>query len=66
MALTSIRNSQRAKADYPRLKKRPGVLFGNVKVVNVVDAFCSGFPWNFVAPFDALTCQGAEALMSRK
>ena len=66
MALTSIRNSQRRKADYPCFKERPQVLFGNVKVVNVMEVFCSGFMWNFVAPFDAVTCQGAEALMSRK
>lgn len=47
-------------------KIRPQVLFGNVKVVNGMDAFCSGVTRNFVAPFDAVTCHSAEALMSRK
>lgn len=31
-----------------------------------MDAFCSGFMLNLVLPFDALTCQGAEALMVGK
>lgn len=47
-------------------KIRRQVLFGNVKVVNGMDAFCSGVTWNFVAPFDAVTCHAAKALMSRK